>query len=227
MPQIEASHARANLMTLPAELRNRIYEFVLVADDGIECPDGSHTIECAEPSEESSWKGHEEYMPAYFGTLTWCTQPPLTRVCRELRAETLTAYYGLNAFVVYVEGSDDWSNLNGSEAWFSRLPAQTHRLIKNLHVRFCVNSSETGLPGRRMARVAQKLGLDVSEAAVTTWVGSEMTYTGHGEYDNWNRVVDVDGEEVQRKYDEVEKGFDPAIREAAQYKKRELRYEWV
>lgn len=28
MSQIQASHARANLMTLPAELRTRIYELV-------------------------------------------------------------------------------------------------------------------------------------------------------------------------------------------------------
>lgn len=203
---MDASHSRANLLTMPAELRNRIYELVLSADKGIECPDGTHMIEIASPSDEDSWTD-EGWQPAYFSTKGWCTQPPLTRVSRQVRAETLPVYLGVNIFVIYVEGNCHL-NVGDSEHWFRSMPKMHHHFIKNLQVRFGVNSSTVGLPGKRMARVLHHLKIGVAEEAVSTWVAPKAKYTGRGDFCDWEMVPEVIEEEKTKLYqDELEELF--------------------
>lgn len=48
-PKTRASHAEANLLTLPAQLRNRIYQLVLIANYGTKRPDETYAIEIASP----------------------------------------------------------------------------------------------------------------------------------------------------------------------------------
>ena len=72
-------------LSLPAELRNHIYELVVVKDEyePIEIRDK------AEPHDES---GEDERL-----------QPSLSHACRQLRDEVLPIYYGRNRFVAPLE----------------------------------------------------------------------------------------------------------------------------
>lgn len=89
---MEASHARVNLLTIPAEVRTNIFMLVLkihMEDDGAaRCPDGTAAIDLQD------WTD-------YFNTghNLWIKQPTLSKACRQLRSEALPISYGGNTFV--------------------------------------------------------------------------------------------------------------------------------
>lgn len=68
------SRERVGFLSLPAELRNRIYELVVTSDD----------------EKESCKESAAICIPSL--------QPPLTRTCRTIRSETLAMYYSRNRF---------------------------------------------------------------------------------------------------------------------------------
>lgn len=224
---MQASHDRANLMKLPVELRNRIYELVLVADAGIKRPDGSYMIEIGSPYDESKWSFEEMgWDPRYWSTPCWCQQPPLTRISRQLRAAALVVYYGLSTFIVYVEGCEPRLNLGEARPWVSSLPTASQRLIKDLHVRFCPNSSQTGLPGKRMASVLGALNFDVPEKAVTVWVAPEIAATYRGHFEDWQLLEDAKNSAEECQHSEVEEGFSAEVRYAARQSEEDVPYQW-
>lgn len=211
MPEMDASHARANLPTLPAELRNRIYELVLAADDGIELEDGSFMIEIG----DFLTGDEEEGLTLYLSTPFWCTQPPLTRVSRQMRAETLPVYYGCNTFVTYVAeviciGERDMvaiQSLN-HHVWLKDMTAANRGLLKHLHVRWCPNASQVALPRSKMAKILETLGVGLPEDAISTWVKSfDPTYIGRGIPSDWEDVsISKEGRTAMHE-DEIESGF--------------------
>ncbi|KAM3417275.1 hypothetical protein BST61_g5531 [Cercospora zeina] len=69
------------LKKLPAELRNKVFKLAVVADEPIAI--------------SSSYPGYDI-----------ATQPPLTRVCRQTRNETLEIFYHFNTFVVEVVSAE-------------------------------------------------------------------------------------------------------------------------
>jgi len=75
---------RCYLLELPAELRDAIYEFALTSSKA--------TVTF-------------RLDPWQRDTYSQALQPPLTRVSRQLRQETLPVYYGSNTFVLHTEGS--------------------------------------------------------------------------------------------------------------------------
>ena len=70
-------------MDFPVEIRNRIYSTVLVRDRRIDL------------STQKQWK----YKPQS-AEVTALKQPPLTRVCKAIRNETLPIFYGCNAIMI-------------------------------------------------------------------------------------------------------------------------------
>lgn len=99
------SRVRAlSFLDLPAELRNQIYSYMesLHADLCKDPPttyrrrriaDGGNTT-CS----DGAWWAH--YAPTSLsGGIAFPTQPPITRVCRQIRNETLPIFYGANDFV--------------------------------------------------------------------------------------------------------------------------------
>ncbi|KAK5732228.1 hypothetical protein LTR17_010674 [Elasticomyces elasticus] len=73
------------LMDLPAELRNRIFEYTVSCRTGCK---GRATIEL-----QGLYSGGKPYKWA-------AAQPAVTRVSRQLRKETLEMFYGVNHFIV-------------------------------------------------------------------------------------------------------------------------------
>ncbi|KAK3116245.1 hypothetical protein LTR53_003616 [Teratosphaeriaceae sp. CCFEE 6253] len=73
------------LLRLPPELRNHIYEYVLIVETPI-----SRNLP------PRSWWGTEAHILRQFATAV--RQPPLTRTCRVIRSETIPIFYGANTF---------------------------------------------------------------------------------------------------------------------------------
>ncbi|KAK3070140.1 hypothetical protein LTR53_010971 [Teratosphaeriaceae sp. CCFEE 6253] len=82
--QSPAPH-QSRLLRLPPELRNRIYEYVLIVETPI-----SRNLP------PRSWWGTEAHILRDFATAV--RQPPLTRTCRVMRSETIPIFYGANTF---------------------------------------------------------------------------------------------------------------------------------
>lgn len=93
------------LATLPPELRNRIYELVIIN---------------AKPIRVSSTHHHGR-------TKTW-KPPGLLRTCRQIAAEATAAYYSRNTFT-----SQDTSDLGCEDSlflWFLSLPEAKQAMVR-------------------------------------------------------------------------------------------------
>ncbi|KAF2858202.1 hypothetical protein K470DRAFT_266222 [Piedraia hortae CBS 480.64] len=77
--------ATSLLLSLPPELRNAIYEYVLASEEKIS------VAFRLEPSQGNSYRQ--------------ATHPALTRVNRQIRYESLPVYFARNSFVLCAEGS--------------------------------------------------------------------------------------------------------------------------
>lgn len=71
------------LLGLPAELRNLIYEYCVTSDESVLLP-----ATCEPPGE----------LPT--------VQPPVTKVCRQIRQEALPLFYECNKFEAFILGCD-------------------------------------------------------------------------------------------------------------------------
>lgn len=74
---------RIAFTTLPAEIRNRIYDFILLSENKL--------IVAAPCYDDLMWLGD---------------QPSITRVNRQLRSETLVMFYTINDFIAFVNDFD-------------------------------------------------------------------------------------------------------------------------
>ncbi|KAK5120882.1 hypothetical protein LTR85_005949 [Meristemomyces frigidus] len=86
---------RPTLLTLPPELRNRIYDLAVRPDPGEGGVTGEQSI-CVQTAFERL------YNIRHGNLTTWRTQPSITRVCRQTRDEALPIYYAANTFVAYL-----------------------------------------------------------------------------------------------------------------------------
>ena len=109
--QRHTDDTKCHLLDLTPELRTYIFEQALVSDDYV-----SHDfsqMDCA-----SDNNGYDQKIKS--------TQPPLTRVNRQTRAETLSIYYSLNKFLAWAEDADGrarctkWLHAIGNSIQFIR-----------------------------------------------------------------------------------------------------------
>ncbi|PPJ51503.1 hypothetical protein CBER1_07969 [Cercospora berteroae] len=103
---------------LPAELRNNIYKFVLEAEKPL--------VICSQSR-----------------NLNTATQPSLTRVCRQIRSETLEIFYHSNTFIAEIETYSEttWSKADGVtdradqiEKWFNCTTRKHYTTIHDLQL---------------------------------------------------------------------------------------------
>lgn len=101
------------LLALPAELRNRIYEFVAVLEHEIH-------INVETKLRHSRKRCYEEHKhsPA---------EPRFFRTCQQIRKEATEIYYGNNAFEIF--------NLLQLRLWLKRLGEQRRKLLKRIRIR--------------------------------------------------------------------------------------------
>ena len=106
---MDEAKARTNLFTLSPELRNQIYELVLVPQQLAEgSVDGCTAIWIGHYSNEDNKCQINISGPARYGWHTsWASPPALSQVSRRVRQESLPIYFGLNHFVTVVDGDYD------------------------------------------------------------------------------------------------------------------------
>lgn len=103
-------------MSLPPELRDRIYAFALVperhGEGGVPGSTGiSIRLSIHDPVVATTRRPRisSQRSPTFLSQLRytpWAMQPAITRVNRHIRAETLPVYYGANKFYAVADGID-------------------------------------------------------------------------------------------------------------------------
>lgn len=179
-------------MTLPSELRIHIYELILVADKGEPGPNGTRLIQIGELKQDVLDRISEdenlEYSFRYKATTAWIEQPSLTRVSKQLRAETLPVYFGGNTFIINLDrfetsgrGMEMYYSFRNGEKWLRQMGPHNRKLLKDLHVRLFesvrVEDGPRGLPSHRYEYVLSALGLGVPKGIVTAFVRQECDET--------------------------------------------------
>ena len=97
---------RSPFLNLPAEIRNIIYDLVLVKAKPISVTDSQSV-----------------HTPA--GIKRGVKQPSLLRVCRAIRAETLSVFYSGNNFTI---GLSDYYGMD----WLQDMPRSNRALVKSV-----------------------------------------------------------------------------------------------
>lgn len=94
----------SRLLSLPPELRNRIYEYVLTR---------RHRL--------LPWKRQNIYP----------VEPALTRTCRQMRSEALGVFYHDNTFVAPVLETDKQVTVERAIGWYKRIGAANAEFLVN------------------------------------------------------------------------------------------------
>lgn len=154
MPEPKTS---TGLLTLPPELRNRIYEYVVRPGEDEGGVTGEQAI-CVHNAPNYC----DATAATHHGRLTtWRVQPALTRVCRQTRNEALQIYYWANTFVDYVSGEYDFDGIAG---WAWDIGKVNAARVNQLSLRFkdgchdvdvpCEDWVELGKAGIRLRSMA-------------------------------------------------------------------------
>lgn len=109
------------LSTLPAELRNAIYEMAVLEEDAIDV--NIKPVSSRSPNSDSghwpSWK-----------------PPALLQTCRQVRSEAAPIFYGNNTFAVSRwRFMRDASGLLILIKWLSLIGAESRALLRDIHIR--------------------------------------------------------------------------------------------
>ncbi|KAF7189273.1 hypothetical protein HII31_09426 [Pseudocercospora fuligena] len=113
---------KSPLQKLAPELRNRIYEAVLVSDS------------CLVTTCENAWFGP---------ILPTATQPLITKVCKQMREETLRLFYNSNTFQILLQIPGNDANTPSKQTldarnWLLKVDPECHKSVKilNLYLEF-------------------------------------------------------------------------------------------
>lgn len=104
----EQHNLKSPLLSLPAELRNYIWELVVVRDQPIDATPVAQYIS-----------------PSYVQGLV--KQPPLSQVCRSVRQEVVSIFYGSNDFIAGLKFEQDAVNL---EKWLTAIGERNRGYMK-------------------------------------------------------------------------------------------------
>lgn len=115
-------------LQLSAELRNRIYELALIHPQ-------TRYVPCRCPWSEMTIGSIEDPV---------CHQPPLTRLCRQIRNESLPVYYGNNVFIV---DYDDIHYRRGVQCkietgWLRAIGPHNRRSLQKVNI-YCHSDAES------------------------------------------------------------------------------------
>lgn len=180
------------LLSLPPELRDRIYIFALAHNT--DCwnhatrepqPDCAAVIKPVSPDDrDPAWLADDYYQGISHGHL--CTyacleQPPLLRVCRQIRLEAAPVFYRINTFIVSVEALEDWRK--DSESWRAQRRRARHRLRRWFSsIRpFAIDFKSLTISGLgadiHLSRVARSVWVLVHTRRV--WEGDRVVHSKH------------------------------------------------
>ena len=101
-----APHPMSRILALPAELRNRIYTYVVASPESLLL--------------YSHWVGVDK-------------QPAVSSVCRQVRNETLGLYYSLNTFQLHIHPNLD---VNVFTRWIDAIGPHNARNLQRISIMF-------------------------------------------------------------------------------------------
>ena len=126
-------------LKLPAEIRNRIYEVALICDHVTDL----RNILVTAPRRNWSHMGSSHVMRSRRYSLTdeytaknlqrIIQQPAITRLCREIRQDTLAMFYSQNTFLVDMCGENSYP-VEATTKWLKGIGSQNRRLLKDLYL---------------------------------------------------------------------------------------------
>ncbi|KAK3657574.1 hypothetical protein LTR56_002349 [Elasticomyces elasticus] len=130
-------------MDLPPEIRDQIYEYALKCRTSNwvfrgQQNEGKIQLNASKGALKS-FSLEDQHHPA--------TQPSLTRVSRQLRAETLAMYYGINSFELRLDQGDDIPHVKAHNVeqmqalkWLAAIGPSNAQLIKNIKILYAYES---------------------------------------------------------------------------------------
>ena len=200
---MEAAKSRSSFMSLSPELRNRVYDLVMIPNkDGAGGVEHSRAI-CVQQAVVYVYDSDEtdDDNERIYGEVVkrWRNQPAITRVSRQVRAETLPMYYGLNEFIAYNwdpenEGTWEFGGFFSAHRWLSRMGRANAALIKQFAVH---------IPRQHQMCVVEVMeeltpsafGLD--EAAITILRECDEECGGWHAIKRSGRQIDGSGDEIE------------------------------
>lgn len=159
---------RSPLRRLPPEIRNRIYQLVLVQPGGI--------FICATPTfEDAIWGGLEQTPPPM-------SAPPfmlsLLYTCKQVYQESIGMVYSMNTYTVAIWNWTKVSPITGFQDFIQRIGKQNSQALR--HIKFetylvaCYHEDDLGEVRDAMKEVLgvwSQLDLHNCEPAACFWVG--------------------------------------------------------
>ncbi|KAK3637452.1 hypothetical protein LTR56_013625 [Elasticomyces elasticus] len=141
--------AHSQLLSLPAELRNRIFEYLLATPSAVLIASSTnyplgHT--------NSLWEK--------------ATPPPITRVNRQLRDEVTPVYHSINTFEIHLHHHHCYTAraAYAAAAWLRRMGAKQRSMLKRIVICTLASKQETPrFPVKIHCRGGVKLVLDYGE----------------------------------------------------------------
>ncbi|KAK4898262.1 hypothetical protein LTR27_004269 [Elasticomyces elasticus] len=123
----------SRFLGLPPEIRNLIYEYTITAKGTLYV--GTYdfwSLSRYNLVADSGSQWHEGRRAFRYPTLP--VQPPVTKVCRQLRAETLTTFYAVNSFAVKIAELDREDNANIFVQWSKVIGMANRQAISRLYI---------------------------------------------------------------------------------------------
>ena len=112
---------------LPPELRNHVYQHAVIEEDVIDLSDINR--------KERSWglRGAEEGRVTSRQIQRIVRQPPLTRVCVEIRKEALPMFYRRNIFLLDLEHARRFQAIS-TVKWLTAIGTHNRRMLDNVYL---------------------------------------------------------------------------------------------
>lgn len=215
-PIVEATHSRISFMSLSLELREMVYDLVLISDETDENHFDPRNWPIAEAYIHNMYKrpviclqqcetNVYEYTDYYGWKSAWTKQPALTRVSREVRAETLPIFYKKNEFVAFSDYPEK-DSLAATQAFLRSIGNHNASLILHLTLLF-PHAGTHEIIGEEVRKELDGESLGLGRASVHLCKGGDFASDPHAYIDfGW----EYQGEELGPQSDEDSQAGDSA-----------------
>ena len=176
---IKVSKDRMSFLSLPAELRTRIYELVTIPQSDRETNYETGYTFRKQPAIRigcrnilGSASRHMQNTPAGRNCRGWALQPSITRISRQVRTESLPVYYGANEF--FFEPYDRKENANTPvefpyvQRWLKAIGPENRNLLKTVSIRGG-SLNYRWYSARRFVALMAKRGIDLPDNVVSSF----------------------------------------------------------
>lgn len=179
-PAIAAAKTRTSFLSLPAELRTRIYELVVMPKQRSETEQEEGLVDPHSPAiplgyDYTAFPKNSKEVSYNMPQNRWAFQPAITRTSRQVRREALPVYYSQNEFIT---SSDDrltrWPRVNEIRfphalKWLKAIGPENRKSLRTISIRGG-SLNYRWVSARRFLALIAKEGIDdIPEGAVKSF----------------------------------------------------------